>query len=132
MMDSSKAFSLLLNSTQMHLFVTTDGIMDVTTDAKKILASGPFSQALIDEQMNTLVDNDGRDEPVPTRIKSTRDASHRSVDILFGYSLPAGISVLPIDEPGRTPMSTGGRGEVVVTGHTARHTGHQGKAEQRA
>ena len=67
---------------------------------RKILASSPFSQALIDKQMNTVFDDDGRDETSPTRIKPTHDPSPRPVNTLFGNSpcnsvLPTNLEDLP-------------------------------------
>ena len=42
-------------------YIISDGLLDITTDVRKILASEPFAEALIDEQMNTVFGVEGED-----------------------------------------------------------------------
>ena len=67
-MTGAKAYSLLMSGSQMllikeelsnHRVVKADGLMELSTDLRKIFASSPFSEALVDEQMNTVFDNGG-------------------------------------------------------------------------
>ena len=116
-MTGAKAYSVLVSATQMliiredlsnHHFVKADGIMELSTDLRKILASSPFSEALFDKQMTTVFDIVGQDEASPTITKPTQDVGHLPVNTLFCYYLPPSISVHPLNEPGRSPMDAGG------------------------
>ena len=58
--------------------------MDETTDVRKILASSPFNQSLIDEQMNTDYEPVSRDATSPSRDRSANNASQKPMSMLDG------------------------------------------------
>ena len=127
-MEGVKAYSKLLQATQMlvlredlsnHRYITSDGLMDLTTDVRKILACMPFSEALIEEQMNTVFNEDGDDIISPITANPTQDAGHRTVHTGFGYHVPPGMSVQPLYEPGEAPYGSGREEGHEAAGHEA-------------
>ena len=113
-MEGAKAYSKLVQAAQMQVlrddlsnnrYIISDGLLDITTDVRKILASEPFAEALIDEQMNTVFGADGEDNISPIPANPTQDARHRTVYTGFGFNVPPGMSVLPLNEPGILPMT---------------------------